>query len=69
MKNDQIHDRIFDSLERIEEKLDNHVQRIVAIEEKTKANQGTIKVIVSGMIALATSAVTWIVKTLMGNNG
>ena len=66
MRDDQIRERIFDSLERIEAKLDNHIQRIVASEEKIKANQGTIKVMLSGIVAIITSVVSMAFKMFFG---
>lgn len=63
---DKHEERVYNSLERIEEKLDLHIERIVRVEEKVKGQQGTIKIVFSGLLAAISSIVAYVIKTMFG---
>jgi hypothetical protein len=57
-------ERILDKLDKIDEKIDGHTERIAKVEEKSSANAGWIKVLLTGIITLAVGLVTTVVSRL-----
>lgn len=55
-------EKIYNSLERIEDKLDSHFERIVRVEEKVKSQGGAIKAALSGIVAIVSSILLWALK-------
>jgi hypothetical protein len=58
-------ERILDKLDRIDEKLDGQVERIAKVEEKSQANAGWIKILLTGIITLTAGLISTIIARLI----
>jgi hypothetical protein len=53
-------------LDKIDLKLDNHLERIAKVEERTESNSGWVKILFSALITLVVGMVGILVKFLKG---
>ena len=63
---DKHEERVYNSLERIENKLDSLTERVVRTEEKVKNQQGAIKLSFSALLAVVSSVVIYAFKKVFG---
>lgn len=58
-------ERVLTKLDKIDEKLDSHMERIAKVEEKSQANSGWIKILLTGIITLTAGLVSAILARLI----
>jgi hypothetical protein len=53
--------------DKLDSKLDSHAERLVVVEEKSKSMAGTIKLALSGLIAVISSVVIYTFQLVFGH--
>jgi len=64
--NEESIQRILDKLDRLDEKLDCHLERIAKVEERTQSNTGFIKLLLTAVLTLAVGLTTTVLSKLLG---
>lgn len=61
-----LQERILDKLDEIDSKLDNHIERIVTVEEQQKSISGQIKLVFSLILAGITATIGAVIDYFKG---
>jgi len=61
--------QLYNKLERIDEKLDSHLERIAVVEERQKGQQGQIRLMLGLLMSAITGIVGYAIKQITTRGG